>query len=219
VLKASHVSALLTSRRHLPSVVRMAASLPTVKLIVLLEDETLECDRTAVAGLAAISDRVRFLSFNDALDAGRRSPVDLSRPSPDDIATICFTSGSGGRPRGAVLTHGNLCSVVASARLSGLEFGPRDVHLSYIPLAHMFERLVVSAIIAGGGSIGFYRGNVAMLLDDAIELRPTVFPSVPRVWNRIHDRITAAMNNAQEMFLSGALFFFFFLIKIFLFKN
>jgi long-chain acyl-CoA synthetase len=91
-------------------------------------------------------------------------------------------------PKGAVLTHANL--IADSAGHEGLlEVGPGDRHISYLPLAHIYERMNFLGATRKGISVGFYRGNVLELLDDIQELQPTLFNSVPRLWNRIHDRV------------------------------
>lgn len=64
-----------------------------------------------------------------------------------------------------------------------------DVHLSYLPLAHMYERVGQQSIMLEGGQIGFFRGDVKLLLDDMQTLRPTMFFSVPRLLNRIYDKV------------------------------
>jgi AMP-binding enzyme len=64
-----------------------------------------------------------------------------------------------------------------------------DRHISYLPLAHIYERNTVNMAIHCGCSIGFYRGDVLELLDDIAELRPTIFTSVPRLYNRIYDKV------------------------------
>ena len=79
-----------------------------------------------------------------------------------------------------MLTHGNIVADVAAAVFAGLKLTPEDVHLSYLPLAHMFERIVQAAVWSEGCSVGFYQGNTAKLMDDIAALRPTLFPSVPR---------------------------------------
>ncbi len=63
-----------------------------------------------------------------------------------------------------------------------------DRHISYLPLAHIYERNTLTTAIRGGVSVGFYRGNILELLDDVAELKPTVFTSVPRLYNRIYDK-------------------------------
>ena len=66
-----------------------------------------------------------------------------------------------------------------------------DIHLSYLPLAHIFERIVANVMVALGASIGFYQGDQLKLLDDAQALRPTIFLTVPRVCTRFYDKIIA----------------------------
>jgi hypothetical protein len=89
---------------------------------------------------------------------------------------------------GAVLTHSNL--IANSAGCSRLvDFLPGDVHISYLPLAHIYERVNTISCTHAGGAIGFYSGDVQRLLDDISTLRPTIFASVPRLWNRIYDKV------------------------------
>ncbi len=80
-----------------------------------------------------------------------------------------------------MLSHGNIVADCAGAMFSGLILSDSDVHLSYLPLAHMFERIVQAAMWSVGGSVGFYQGNTLKLMEDISVLRPTVFPSVPRL--------------------------------------
>lgn len=91
---------------------------------------------------------------------------------------------------GVVLTH--LACIANSAGTSRFVlFTPGDVHISYLPLAHIYERINVVNATHGGAAIGFYSGDVQRLLDDITVLRPTVFCSVPRLWNRIYDKVYA----------------------------
>ena len=69
--------------------------------------------------------------------------------------------------------------------------GEQPSHISYLPLAHIYERFVITLVTHFGGAIGFYRGNVLELLEDVEELRPTTFASVPRLYNRIYDKVLA----------------------------
>ena len=64
-----------------------------------------------------------------------------------------------------------------------------DIHISYLPLAHMMERIVQAMFLQGGGRIGFYRGDVKLLIEDIQALRPTAFVSVPRLLNRVYDKV------------------------------
>jgi len=73
----------------------------------------------------------------------------------------------------------------------------KDVHLSYLPMAHVFERLCTVGMLFKGGRIGFYSGDVQKIKDDLADLKPTIFPSVPRLFNRFHDLIRGNMDKAE----------------------
>jgi len=94
-----------------------------------------------------------------------------------------------------LLTHENfVANVVAFTFVIYLSH--EDVHISYLPLAHSFERGATNYLFEVGASIGFYRGDVRLLFDDIAALRPTLFVSVPRLWNRLYDKVMASVNSA-----------------------
>ena len=94
-----------------------------------------------------------------------------------------------GRCAGAVLTHGNLTANRAGCSRS-VNFPPDDVHISSLPLAHIYQRIHTLTCTHRGAAIGFYSGDVLRMLDGIAALRPTIFCSVPRLWNRIYDKVT-----------------------------
>jgi long-chain acyl-CoA synthetase len=107
-------------------------------------------------------------------------------------------SGTTGAPKGAMLTHGNLIAdmvgVLAHADANVIQAHER--HISYLPLAHMFERLTVTSLLAYGGSVGFSRGNPLLLLEDIELLKPTTFAGVPRLYNRLFDKINSMVGQS-----------------------
>mmetsp|Transcript_11241 Transcript_11241/g.16514 ORF Transcript_11241/g.16514 Transcript_11241/m.16514 type:complete len:682 (-) Transcript_11241:142-2187(-) len=118
-----------------------------------------------------------------------------SPPSRKDVATFCYTSGTTGNPKGALMTHENFLSAIAGI---GLFFRPgmSDRHLSYLPLPHIFERVVASHMLMTGASIAFFRGNPLWLVEDLQACRPTILPAAPRVLNKIYDKIMAGITAA-----------------------
>lgn len=108
-----------------------------------------------------------------------------------DIATIIYTSGSTGKPKGVELTHKNLISQIKDVELA-IPIASHEVALSFLPLAHIFERMVVLYYLANGISIYFADDvkNVGNLIK---EIRPTVMTVVPRllekIYTKIHDKI------------------------------
>ncbi|KAG2765799.1 hypothetical protein Pcac1_g22676 [Phytophthora cactorum] len=132
---------------------------------------------------------VSLMTLDQLMEIGRANPVETDPPLHDDLCTICYTSGTMGDPKSVMLTYSNMvASILCSIEITPLN--ESDVHLSFLPLAHCFERNVQAHTIAKGGCIGYYQGDVTKLLEDMAELRLTVFPSVPRLLNRIHDKIT-----------------------------
>lgn len=103
---------------------------------------------------------------------------------------FCYTSGTTGDPKAAMLSHGNLLSSASAVfSVGGADFTDKDTMISYLPLAHSFEKCLFTTCIISGMSIGYYGGDALKLLDDLQELKPTLFPSVPRLFNRIYDKI------------------------------
>ncbi|CAI9769006.1 unnamed protein product [Fraxinus pennsylvanica] len=116
-------------------------------------------------------------------------------PKPEDIATICYTSGTTGTPKGVVLSHSNLIASIAGATLS-IKFHPSDIYISYLPLAHIYERANQILSVYYGVAVGFYQGDNMKLMDDLAALRPTIFSSVPRLYNRIYAGIANAVKTS-----------------------
>nr|KAF6321968.1 acyl-CoA synthetase long chain family member 5 [Pipistrellus kuhlii] len=147
---------------------------------------------------------VELLSFWDAENIGKenfRKPVP---PEPEDLGIVCFTSGTTGDPKGAMLTHQNVVSN-ASAFLKCVEESfaptPEDVSISYLPLAHMFERVVQIVVYSCGARVGFFQGDIRLLPDDMKTLKPTLFPVVPRLLNRIYDKVQNSAKTPLKKFL------------------
>uniref|UniRef100_A0A8C9VDZ0 Long-chain-fatty-acid--CoA ligase n=1 Tax=Scleropages formosus TaxID=113540 RepID=A0A8C9VDZ0_SCLFO len=148
---------------------------------------------------------VRTLVLMEPFDAelvarGRKCGIEilslkeLEPPKPDDLALICFTSGTTGNPKGAMLTHRNVVSN-CSAFIKITEVnnvGTSDPCL--ISLDSKMCRLqsnTTCVVLCHGARIGFFQGDIRLLMDDLKMLRPTVFPVVPRLLNRMFDRVTA----------------------------
>ena len=91
-----------------------------------------------------------------------------------------YTSGTTGDPKGVVIKQ--LGITIGASYCAGIDLLPTDRYLSYLPLAHIFETMVENAILATGGSIGFFGGNIKKLNDDVLALKPTIFVGVPRVY-------------------------------------
>uniref|UniRef100_A0A672QPH0 Long-chain-fatty-acid--CoA ligase n=1 Tax=Sinocyclocheilus grahami TaxID=75366 RepID=A0A672QPH0_SINGR len=129
---------------------------------------------------------------------------ELEPPKPEDLALICFTSGTTGSPKGAMITHGNVvsnCSAFIKVTEVHCMLNQTDIHISYLPLAHMFERVVAGVLLVHGARIGYFQGDIRLLMDDLKTLKPTIFPVVPRLLNRMFDKIFGQANTPLKRWL------------------
>ncbi|KAH9765113.1 Long chain acyl-CoA synthetase 6 (peroxisomal) [Citrus sinensis] len=189
IVNHASVQAVFCVPQTLNSLLSCLSEVPTVRLIVVIggiDDQ--------IPSLP-ITTGVQILTYSNLLSQGRSNLQPFSPPKPDDVATICYTSGTTGTPKGAVLSHGNLIASVAGATL-GTKFYPSDVYISYLPLAHIYERANQVMTVYSGVAVGFYQGDNMKLMDDMAALRPTVFCSVPRLYNRIYAGITSAVRTS-----------------------
>jgi long-chain acyl-CoA synthetase len=132
---------------------------------------------------------LNLYTFKEVQETGAKySDYIKTPPVEDDIYMFCYTSGTTGTPKAAMLTHGNLVATATSTR-SVITFDETDSMISYLPLAHSFEKCLFTCACIRGIKVGYYSGDPLKLMDDLQALKPTLFPSVPRLFNRIYDVI------------------------------
>ncbi|CAL8102529.1 unnamed protein product [Calicophoron daubneyi] len=114
-----------------------------------------------------------------------------SRPTPEDLFMICYTSGSAGPPKGVCIKHKHFVRTLNSLcqRLEDRALADRPTHLCYLPLAHILEQLATMATLLHGGQVGFLTTDFSGLLPDLKDIRPTYFFTVPRVLSRIYSSV------------------------------
>jgi long-chain acyl-CoA synthetase len=110
--------------------------------------------------------------------------------SRDDVATIVYTSGTTGPPKGCMLTHGNVLSTM-EAYVTQVNLKAPATLFMFLPLAHALARVVQMVSIEVGATLAFWGGDARRLVDDVAAAKPTHFPSVPRVFEKIHARALA----------------------------
>lgn len=118
---------------------------------------------------------------------------DLKR---EDLATIIYTSGTTGKPKGAMLTHGNILANVEGIQFWMLEARPEDILLSHLPLSHVFERMAGQFMPLSVGATIAYAEGIDKVQENLLEVRPTVLVSVPLLFERVYAQ-------AQKMVETG----------------
>lgn len=109
---------------------------------------------------------------------------------PDDLASFCYTSGTTGNAKAAILTHRNLIAAAAECKRV-TEYTSNDTYFSFLPLTHVLERSVVWTVYSSGAKISFYSGVMQNLVEDIPKVKPTAIVGVPRIYNRIYTGIRA----------------------------
>lgn len=173
----------VSSLEQLGKILTIRAQCPAVEYVVSID--------------ASAPSEPGFLSFHALVDKGRpmleMSPgvfeQRASRVTPEDVATIIYTSGTTGEPKGAMLTHRNFVSNVVSC-CQVVPITGDAVALSFLPLSHVFERMLDYAYIYRHTSIA-YAESVDKLKDNFLEVNPTLFGAVPRVYEKVQARILA----------------------------
>ncbi len=132
--------------------------------------------------------------FGELLALGQQgNPADLepikAAVQPDDLLTLIYTSGTTGNPKGVMLSHNNLLSNCRNSSRY-VPVGKDDKALSFLPLCHIFERMVTYLYMIHGVSI-YYAESMETIADNLREVHPSIFTTVPRLLEKVYDRIVA----------------------------
>lgn len=131
------------------------------------------------------------------VNKGKRVPAYL--PHPEELATLIYTSGTTGKPKGVMLSHGNIVSNIVGLRAILPEdlVSCHDRSLSFLPWAHCYGQTAeLHALMAHGASMGISRG-VTTLLDELAEIKPTLLYAVPQLFKRVCDAIHAKVADSS----------------------
>lgn len=167
------------------------------KRLKTVQDQLAGLKRIVTLKLVADDTEPRLVHIDKWLPDG---PGTIERPprKGSDLATIVYTSGTTGRPKGVMLTHRNMLAN-AQAGLAVYEVYPEDVFLSFLPLSHMFERTCGYYLnIISGATVAFAR-SVPQLADDLKTIQPTVLMSVPRIFERFLSAINDQLKKSSPL--------------------
>ena len=202
IINHATLACVITTLPHIPTLLKLAPRIPTLKVIVCMDPldagEQQGNSKAAILNTIAADVGISIHFFGDVEALGAKSGLPMKPPRPEDIITINYTSGTTGNPKGVVLTHANATAATASALVTTGNL-PSDVIISYLPLAHIYQRAAEHAALAAGAAIGYFRGDILGLIDDMKLLRPTGFNSVPRLYNRFGSAIRAQTVDAPGL--------------------
>jgi long-chain acyl-CoA synthetase len=116
----------------------------------------------------------------------------------DDLAITIYTSGTTGPPKGCLLTHGNYRDVTSMTESMGVLQQGDSVYL-FLPLAHAFAKLIQFVVLDLGGAIAYWEKDPQKIVPNLIEVKPTYFPSVPRMFEKIYTMATSAAEDPAQL--------------------
>lgn len=189
----------------LDNVVELASKAEHLKNVVIFDRD----EFPAEARQKCEEHNIGCYTFDELARIGAENPTSDVPPTPDTLYTIMYTSGTTGLPKGVMLTHRNVIAAVTGVahQLYKLQEGGDVTLISYLPLAHILERVAEELFLQEGGSIGYWQGDVRQLKDDIIALKPTLMPAVPRVLDRFYDVIQGTLSAksglAKRIFKAG----------------
>lgn len=194
IINHAETAVVVVSRENLPSLIATIGQVKkTLKHIIVMDSmfggragDTVPFDDFKAQADKCEEHGIHLHNMTDIINAGKADgSIPLNPPKETDLAFLMYTSGTTGDPKGAELSHG---AIITSVGALGNTFimGKDDRHLSYLPLAHIFETLAQVYALSGGASVGFSQGEIRKLADDITTLRPTLFCGVPRVYQKFY---------------------------------
>ena len=187
------VAAVVSTDRLAKALLPAIAAAPAVRLVVSMEP---------LGGIEHL--RAPVLSWAEALALGEQTAeatfdaaVSLSR---DDLACFIYTSGTGGSPKGVMLSHGNILANVAGAYGVLESLGLKDdVFLSFLPLSHAYEHTAGQFLPMAVGAQIYYADGLEALASNFLEVRPTIVACVPRLYEVMRQRILKGVARQQGL--------------------
>src|SRR5207253_7004534 len=175
-------------RKLLDEVIALRPDLPGLQRVILIEGDAREGDGWVLTWEQALRRGDEFGRSRPGLLASRWQAV-----RPEDTASLIYTSGTTGLPKAAILTHRNL-TWTAVATLQCFRGDPHDRVVSYLPLAHVLERVVSELRQLCTGCEVYFCPKIDQVMEMVREVHPTYFTSVPRLWEKIYAGIQVRLD-------------------------
>ena len=204
ILKQTELTTILAETNHLETILQMKElnKIGNVKNIIYLqcndEKEDLEETKEKLKNL-----HFNLISFEDIISTGKKCLEEKNneilnkiykKVAPDDIYLICYVCGKTDDPNGVMVPAKNMALTQNWEYNVGYHPTGEDKMLHFLPLAHLMEHMIFTVNLVFGVQVGYYSGNPDRLIEDAQELHPTIFCSVPRIFEKLYKIILDTVN-------------------------
>ncbi|MBT3274180.1 MAG: AMP-binding protein [Spirochaetales bacterium] len=181
------------------------SSIPKLECFIVLDSESTSDTETG---------GTKVLNFSEVMEKGKEYlkshpgeiEAEIEKGGPNDLATIIFTSGTTGEPKGVMLSHRNFLHQIEQVP-NLLSVGPGDKWLSVLPIWHSFERIMTYVAVGWASSLAYSKPIRKIIADDMGAIQPTWMASVPRIWESLQDGIYRSIK--ADGGIKKALFLFF----------
>jgi len=177
------------------------AQMPNVQRFVALDKISGGDDPRLVAAADYLPDSAELKAAplpNPLPQAGEGASDALRAMGSNELASIIYTSGTTGKPKGVMLSHGNMLSNASDALGTFIVY-PNDLLLSFLPLSHTFERTVGYYLSMMTGARVAYARSIPLLSEDLQTIQPTILVSVPRIYERVYAAISVKLDEGSPL--------------------
>lgn len=185
--------AVVSNQMQLAKLEKIGADAPALRTIIVLSDKGIAPSPRVTTFAAVLAQGERFRASQPRHVAEQSAAV-----RPDDLLTLIYTSGTTGNPKGVMLTHSNLVSNIR-ASADSIPFTHEDLLLSFLPLCHSYERMAGYYTAMACGVTIAYAESIETVRDNLMEVRPTVVTTVPRLFERIYNRLMKQVEGAPRL--------------------
>jgi long-chain acyl-CoA synthetase len=194
----TELETILIEACSLPKIAKLVKEKKTNKLKNLIVVDS-EDEPDTINELKSLN--INIFTFDEIVKKGETEGKDvvLTPAKPETICTICYTSGTTGNPKGAMVSHAALESTINCMDHTGFEYFENDIYLSFLPYAHIMETLIFALIMTHGRTFALYSGNPRNLTDDAKIIRPTIMTAVPRIFTRVYEGIQKGLSKESKI--------------------
>jgi long-chain acyl-CoA synthetase len=185
---------IVSNQFQLNKILKVREEIPSLRLIIVMND-----DVPLQPGVMSFSQIEELGRASCAPEVRRRKFIDMAkRVQTEDLLTLIYTSGTTGNPKGVMLTHRNLTANIQGA-VDMIELSDSDVLLSYLPLCHSYERMAGYYLAFTVGASTYFAESIESVSENLREVRPTIMTSVPRLFERIRNRVVANVDTQPAL--------------------